>query len=58
MMTVSIGDAVVTEFKLRRATLVDDALARMERRLLGVLHVKSRGIRTFTTARSCQGMEH
>ena len=57
-MTVPISDAATTKFKLRRATLVDDALARTKRRLLGVLHVKGRGIRTLTTARSCQGMGH
>jgi nitrite reductase (NO-forming) len=42
-VTVPAGGAVITEFKLDvpgNYTLVDHALARMERGLLGVLHVE------------------
>ena len=42
-MTVPAGGAVITEFKLDvpgNFTLVDHALSRMERGLVGMLHVE------------------
>ena len=52
------GGAVITEFKTKvpgNYTLVDHALARLERGLVGILRSKVRPILKSTTVRSCPG---
>jgi nitrite reductase (NO-forming) len=53
-VTVPAGGAVITEFKVDvpgNYTLVDHALARAERGLVGILRVEGSQIRKFSTAR-------
>ena len=54
-VTVPAGGAVIVEFKLDvpgNYILVDHALSRAERGLVGILHVEGQPIRRFLTARS------
>ncbi|MDA9408092.1 copper-containing nitrite reductase [Bradyrhizobium sp. CCBAU 45384] len=60
-VTVPPGGAVITEFKLDvpgNFTLVDHALARMERGLLGVLHVEGAKNPEIYNGEVMPGMEH
>jgi len=61
MVTVPAGGAVITEFKLEvpgNYTLVDHALARAERGLIGVLHVEGPPSKEIYDGEVMPGMTH